>query len=191
MKHIIIVSVLFIALFVAIAQEGVDMENRPEINYPLLGAYMHKFMGIELNTLTWQLIDIKERNLEETERMIEAAHASLYHWSEVGNAVNLQRGQWLISHAYAHADRPEFSRHHAEKCWRLTEMIEKDPTVHTGWTDFDVAFAYEAMARAHGLLGNREEFEKYSGLAREYGEKIENEEDKKAFFETFNSVELK
>ena len=32
--------------------------------------------------------------------MIHAAHASRYHWSQVGTKANLARGEWQVSRVY-------------------------------------------------------------------------------------------
>ena len=39
--------------------------------------------------------------------MLHAAHASRFHWGEVGEPVNFARGEWQISRVYAVLGRPE------------------------------------------------------------------------------------
>ncbi len=133
--------------------------------------------AVTLNNLVWSLLEKKERTTQEDEEMIHAAHASLYHWSVVGKAVNLQRGQWLVSRVYSVLNRPEPALYHAQKCMELTQAHN--------FVDFDLAYAYEAMARAHACSGNKSECEKYIKLTEEAGEKIEKKEDKKYFFSDF------
>ena len=57
----------------------------------------HKFFGVSLNNLVWQLLKKTDRTPEDDEKMVQAAYASCYHWGEVGTAVNQARGEWLIS----------------------------------------------------------------------------------------------
>ena len=51
--------------------------------------------------------------------------------------------------------------------------------------DFDWAYAYESLARANAVLGNRDEALKYISLAEKAGEAIEDEESKKFFVGDF------
>jgi len=47
--------------------------------------------------------------------------------------------------------------------------------------DFDLAYAYEAMARANASLKNKEECQKWYKKAEDAGNKIKEKEDKKLF----------
>lgn len=49
----------------------------------------------------WDLMEKKNRTIEENDRMIHAAHASRYHWGNVGEPVNLARGEWQVSRVYS------------------------------------------------------------------------------------------
>ena len=64
---------------------------------------MHHYMGIEMNIQTWNLLGKEDRNEKDDARMINFAHASLYHWrkSHKYKPINEQRGQWMLSHVYA------------------------------------------------------------------------------------------
>jgi len=134
----------------------------------------HRRFAVKLNNLVWTLLDKEDKTAQEDEEMIHAAHASLSHWSVVGKAVNLQRGQWMVSHVYSVLNRPEPALYHAKKCMGLTHAHN--------FVDFDLAYAYEAMARANACSGNKSEYRKYIKLAEEAGEKIKKKEDKKLFF---------
>ncbi len=154
-----------------------------ELNYPVLGKYIHKYFAAELNMLVWSLIDLAEKRKPEDEyRMINAAYASLYHWSEIGAPENLQRGEWLIAHVWALLKKPEFALYHAKACLHLTELHEMK--------DFDLAFGYEVMARAYGVAGDADKYAEYYAKAREAGEKIEDAEDRKIFEETIETCLL-
>ncbi len=139
----------------------------------------HKWFAIELNNLVWNLLGKADRTREEDERMIHAAHASCYHWGEIGEPINLQRGEWMISHVYAILNRQEPAFYHAKECMELTEKHK--------FVDFDLAYAYEVMARAYAAAGEKPEYEKYIELAKETGKMIKNEEDKKIFDSDFSS----
>ena len=55
--------------------------------------------------------------------------------------------------------------------------------------DFDLAYAYEAMARAYAAFGQKSQCEHYLQLAQQAGEQIQNiePEDKEIFFTDFHS----
>jgi hypothetical protein len=137
----------------------------------------HKKFAAELFNLVWSLLEKKDRTKGEDEKMINAAYASLYHWSVVGKAINFQRGHWMISRVYSVLGRPEPALYHAKECMQLTQQH--------GFVDFDLAFAYEAMARAYAVNRKRTECQKYVKLAIEAGEKIKSEGDRKYFFSDF------
>jgi hypothetical protein len=64
-------------------------------------AEAHGYFARECNQRVWALIAQSERSDDEEVELLDAAHASLFHWRYAGTAVHLQRGEWLISHADA------------------------------------------------------------------------------------------
>jgi hypothetical protein len=134
----------------------------------------HKKMAVDLNTLVWNLLEKEGRDEEEEETMVHAAHASRYHWGQVGTAVNLARGEWLISRVYAVLHRPGSALHHARRCLAICQ--ENDIG------DFDIAYAYEGMARAFAAAGEQDDCRDYLRRAREAGGRIKAGEDRDLFF---------
>lgn len=140
----------------------------------------HQALAIETFNLTWDLIDQAEKSPAEIDRMINAAHTSRFHWEVAGTPVNIARGEWLISRVYALLDRVEPCLYHANRCLKST--LEND------LKDFDLAFAYEAMARACNLAGDEVETAKYMSLAEEAGAKITESGDRDYFFSELQSI---
>ncbi len=136
-------------------------------------AQCHKKFAVQSNNEVWDLLSKESRTEQEDENLVHAAHASHYHWSKIGKPINVQRGHWLISHVYAVLNEPDQALYHAKKCLSLTE--------EHGFVDFDLAYAYEAMARANAAAGNESETTKYLKMARDSAEKIEVEEDRQLF----------
>lgn len=97
----------------------------------------------------WELLERPDRTPAEDERMIHMAHASRYHWEEVGTAVNIARGEWQCSRVYAVVGRAEPALHHAR---RVLEVGQDN-----GIGDFDLGYAYEALARAHAVAGDADQ----------------------------------
>ncbi|MHA1916015.1 MAG: hypothetical protein ACW986_17280 [Promethearchaeota archaeon] len=140
----------------------------------------HEKIAKDTFNKTWDYIENKERTAEEDLSMIHAAHTSIYHWSILvnegkGTPLNLQRGEWLLSRVYTILKRGESASYHAKICLNITEKNKIG--------DFDLAFAYESVARSSALLKDNEEFKKYFKLANEAGEKIKSKDDKDYFLE--------
>jgi hypothetical protein len=131
-------------------------------------------LAADLFNLVWTLLESPNRSPEEDERMVHAAHASRFHWGEAGEPVNLARGDWQISRVYAVLGRAEPALHHARRCLETCQ--------DNGIEDFDLAFAYEALARASAVAGRSEDAATYAGLARQAGERIGEPEERDIFF---------
>jgi len=106
----------------------------------------HRQLGVDLYNSTWTLIEKADRTAAETDEMIHRAHASRWHWGRVGEPVNLARGEWLCSRVYATLGRGEPALWHARRCVEIDEA--------NGIADWDIASAYEAMARASFAAGD-------------------------------------
>lgn len=139
----------------------------------------HLYFAKTINLRVWELLGKEARSPAENEELLYAAHASLYHWLQVGTGVNHQRGEWLISHVYAVLGDAPAALRHACRCWELTEAHK------AALTDFDLAYGYEALARAHALAGNCAEAQHYHALASEAGAAIADEEDRTIFLGDF------
>jgi len=133
----------------------------------------HKKMAVDLFNHTWDLIGKADRTPEDDLEMVHSAHASRWHWGRVGTPLNFQRGEWQVSRVHALLKRAEPAQYHAKSCLALTEA--------NNIKDFDLGFAYEAMARAHAVAGNDAETAKYLELARDAAEQIEKKEDREYF----------
>jgi|SRR4249919_641858 len=129
-------------------------------------------LAVDLFNLVWTLLERPDRTPEQDDEMVNATHASCHHWSKVGTAANIARGEWQISRVYSVLERPEPALHHAGRC---LAYCEKNPDELEDW---DLPFAYEALARAYGVAGNSAESERFAALARELGDRIEDEEDR-------------
>jgi tetratricopeptide (TPR) repeat protein len=149
-----------------------------EKTYTLEEAHQH--FAKMLNGQVWELLQKPRRSKSEDEMMIYAAYASCYHWLEAGTALHHQRAEWLIAHVCTELAQADAALRHAARCLELTDEFADR------MKDFDRAYAYESVARANALAGNREEALKYIQLAQESGQAIGNDEDKSIFLGDFN-----
>lgn len=117
----------------------------------------HRRLGIELYNRSWTLLEISERTADQIDELLHTAHASRYHWTRAGEAANLARGEWLCSRVYATLRRAEPALWHARRCVEINEA--------NGIADWDIAAAYEAMARATSVSGDEEATQEWKARA--------------------------
>lgn len=101
-------------------------------------------LGVELFNSTWGLM----RSRADDDLMLLGAHASAYHWAVAPECTpeNRARSEWQISRVYCVLERREPALHHARRCLAWCE--------DAGLADWDLAYAYEALARASRLGGD-------------------------------------
>ena len=135
----------------------------------------HRRLGVDLFNYTWRFLEKKDRTREDDDEMLNAAHASAFHWRHVEDATpeNRARSEWQLSRVYAVLGRGEPAVHHAQRCL--------DHCRENGIGDWDLAFAYEALARSHRVAGNDEESRRALMLAREAGAEIAEADDREHF----------
>jgi hypothetical protein len=141
----------------------------------------HRHFAASANGQVWGLLEKSDRTRAEEELMVYAAHASCYHWLQVGTGLHHQRAEWMIARAYAELGVGDAALWHARRCQELTEQYTDL------MQDFDWAYALETMARANAVAGNRAEAQRYLELAKEAGQAIANAESKKIFLGNLDS----
>lgn len=119
---------------------------------------------------TWDYIDKTERTKEDDLKMIHLAHASRYHWDLIGEAIHFERGEWLISKVYYTLGMKEQALYHAQACLDICEENQIK--------DFDIAFAYEAMANAYKLFKEEDKVTTYKEKAFECLPNIADKDDR-------------
>jgi hypothetical protein len=133
----------------------------------------HGAIGIELFNRTWTLMDQQTRTVEEDDAMLHMAHASAHHWRSEGTGAtpnNLARSEWQVSRVYTVLGRPEPAGYHARRCLQICQ--------DNGIGDWDIAYAYEALARAAGIGGDAEAARSWSEQAYAAAEQIAEDEDR-------------
>lgn len=110
----------------------------------------HEYFAAYCFNATWELLDKESRTDEETEAMIDLAHASRSHWRERDDQSpkTLSIGAWQISRVYAVADRPDEALRYG------TEALEIARSEGLG--DFYIGYGHEAVARAASAMGDSE-----------------------------------
>ena len=128
-------------------------------------------LGIELFNRTWALMESPDRDPDE---LLHCAHASAYHWLVADGAApaNRARSEWQCSRVYALLGRAEPALHHARRCLEICESAPDEIE------EFDLPFAYEALARAHAVAGDDAAAREWRDRARTGAERIADEDDR-------------
>jgi DNA-binding transcriptional MerR regulator len=137
----------------------------------------HRQLGVDLFNKTWTLMEKEGRTVEDDDEMIHCAHASAYHWLQAGTAANRARSEWQCSRMYTVLGRADAALHHAQRC---LQICESSPHALEDW---DLPFAYEALARAHAIAGNADDARRYLELGSTAAAAVADDDDR-ALLET-------
>ncbi|WP_053367970.1 hypothetical protein [Bacillus sp. FJAT-27245] len=141
---------------------------------------VHKKLAIELFNYTWDLIETPTRSEADDENMINAAHASRFHWGIAGTPLQFARGEWQTSRVYSLMGRAEPALYHAKK--------SLDLCLSNNLGDFDLGFAYEALARAYAVEGDMRQRDEHISLGMRAAEQVQKEGDKAWLLKNVDTV---
>jgi len=133
-----------------------------------------RLLAAQLFNETWRLMEQEGRSRQDDDRMIHTAHASRYHWGQVPAATPAHLGPRRM------ADLPRLhgpgpgragpALHHAR---RVLDLCREN-----GIGDWDLAFAFEALARAHAIAGDVGQAREYTDQALAAAEDIAEDEER-------------
>jgi len=136
-------------------------------------AAAHKYFAAHCFNSSWPLIEKQDRSPAEDEALVAMAHASLWHWTQRPDCTdqNLSVGHWLLSRVYSVLGDAAQAQRYARSCLRFSER--------DGVAPFYLGYAYEALARAAALGGDRSESARFLGLARQAAERVNEQDERK------------
>ena len=94
----------------------------------------------------WELLEKTDRTGDDDQEMVNAAHASRYHWTGIGGPKEKAIGDWQISRVYAVLGHSEPAVHHARLCLASATQVDGE--------EWLLASAYEGLARAYAVAGD-------------------------------------
>ena len=110
-------------------------------------AAVHRPLAIACNNMAWELHDRgTARNPEDTAAMLDLAAAAKWHWSRAGTWLETERADHALAICHLSAGQPEAALQHAAQCLATCTQNDAPP--------YELFFAYEALARAHGARGD-------------------------------------
>jgi uncharacterized protein YndB with AHSA1/START domain len=138
-----------------------------------IDAIDHREWGRKSNNRVWELLGDGHPSPDGFAELIDAAHASLWHWTYAGGPVERGRGEWMLSHVYARTGDGAAALRHAQRCWDITEA--------EGLKDFDFAYACEAFARAYTVCGDAALAAEWFERALKAGAQSANDKERESF----------
>jgi hypothetical protein len=144
------------------------MGEEPEFN----SQAAHRYFSARCFNQAWDLIGKKDRTAQEDEEMLRLSFASLWHWSQRDDywAEKASIGYWQVARIYALLGQADNARRYGQ--------LSLEAGQEDGVGPFYRGYAYEALARAEAVAGNRAKMEEYLDLARNAAEEVSEAEDR-------------
>ena len=154
------------------------MTKKPDFD---MGA-AHKYFSTQCFNQAWDLIEKPDRTPEEDEQMIRLNQASHWHWTQREDCTktNLSVGYWQASRIYAILGQADNARRYGQLCLDHSQGDDVPP--------FYLGYAYEALACAESVAGNREKMEKYLAQAREAVDTVTDPDSKKFLVDDLDAI---
>ena len=142
----------------------------------------HKYFSANCFNKAWDLIDKSDRTPAEDEEMIRLSLASHYHWTQRDDysPTSASIGHWQTSRIYAILGQAENARRYGQICLEASRAEDVPP--------FYLGYAFEALARAEAVGGDREKSEQFINGAKAAAEIIEKSEDRKVLLDDLGTI---
>jgi hypothetical protein len=140
----------------------------------------HRKLAVALFNRAWELMDMAERSEDQDDEMLSTAHASAYHWLQVGTPKNFSISQWQLSRIYAMLNRSASAIHHGQRALVHAEQGDLDAFYH--------AYGHEAVARGYQVAGERGRMAEHRKRAEDLLPSIEDAEDRAVIQADLNAL---
>jgi hypothetical protein len=139
----------------------------------------HRRSAAACNNRAWDL-SVQIRSAAEDQEMLNAAHASAWHWTKVGTELNRMRAVMLLAEVHALLGFGRSALNYAEEMRSYFLGIPSP--------DWEVAFVHAVHAHAASAAGDTEKHRASYGLAVAALEAISSEEERRIVASTFSHV---
>jgi hypothetical protein len=139
----------------------------------------HKRFAMQCNNSAWDL-STTERTPQQDQEMLDAAHASAWHWAKVGTELNRMRAAMCLAEVYALLGDGGLALAYAQEM-RAYFLGHDTP-------DWELAFTHAIHAHAAAAAGRGDEHRASYEAARLAIAAIADEEDRAIVLKTFSQV---
>jgi hypothetical protein len=142
----------------------------------------HRHFAVECFNQAWDLINKIERTPEEDEQMIRLSLASHWHWTQRADCTqeNMAIAYWQTARVYTVLGQVDNARRYARLCLEASRGVDIPL-----WC---LGYAYEALARAEFIVGNRTQMTKYLREALRIVEKIDDPDDRQMLLADLETI---
>jgi len=140
----------------------------------------HRQIASGLFNYTWSLLERKRRTASLDDEMLEAAHASRFHWGHAGTPLNLSIAEWQVSRVYSVLGRGEPALFHAGRALAIARRFRLTP--------FYLAYAYEAMARAASVAERKVDRDRFVRQARRTSARVRDPSNRRMLLADLRSI---
>jgi hypothetical protein len=148
----------------------------------LLPESWHRFFAITANNAAWDISESLENVLNHTE-LLDAAHASAWHWRVAGTTINQMRCTMLLALIHARMDM-------GPSAWNYAESMKKYFTEISETPDWELAFVYAIHAWAALACGKLDEYKVSYHKASLCLDAIKDPEDRAVVLKTFSLIPM-
>lgn len=140
----------------------------------------HRYFAAEANNEAWTLAEAPN-SLADAPALLNAAHASAWHWQAAGNVLNYQRALMLLAQAHAIAGFGQSALLYADE---MRAYFLNEPST-PGW---ELAFMHTVHANAAHAAGEHARHENSYALAENAIRGLANEHDRAMVTRIFEHV---
>jgi len=140
----------------------------------------NRWFAIESNNLAWTLAENPARTPAQQEEMLNAAHASAFHWSRVSADLNTARADMLLGQVHALLGNASLAITHARRSYEYITSHESP--------DWEIALAHAVLANAAYAAQEPSLYAKQYALAKSLGDAISDNGDKEIFNRIFTPL---
>ena len=139
----------------------------------------HERFAMACNNRAWELA-VQRRTASEDREMLDAAHASAWHWGRIGTELNRMRATMLLAEVHALLGM-------GPSALALAEEMRGYFVAHE-CADWELAFTHAIHAHAAHAAGRLAEYREAHGKAAAALHAIAGEEDRKIVAQTFDQI---
>ena len=139
-----------------------------------------RFFAVTANNQAWDLAELPSNQVDKL-ALLNAAHASAWHWQVAGNELNHKRALMLVAQAHAVAGLGQSALLYAEQMRAYFLAAPSTP-------DWEVAFTHAIHANAAHAAGKLEQQQSSYALAQSAIAAIVDPEDKAIVARLFEQV---
>lgn len=135
---------------------------------------------MQCNNRAWEL-SVKTRTAAEDKEMLDAAHASAYHWAQVGSELNRMRSTMLLAEVHALLG-------HGNTALALATEMRRYFLGRSDTPDWELAFTHAIYAHCTHAAGDIKEHRAAYQEAVATLASVKDEEDRRIVAQTLNQV---